>query len=212
VESALRSFDILTALAQVLGEEEAWGPDRVQWLLGASPAEHAESLHRLVRARLARPTDDRLLREPLLRFLVHGVPHAFPGAIGTPTTGVPTGGGAPFVGHIGQLIGNELVWAAASGNAHGRSVEPLDPRVPAIALRDERMHALLAAVDLLRVGRARARRVALSFLAQEMLGRTVAVPEWHLEVLDRRIADHEARPDDVVSWSDLEGELGQTRR
>jgi hypothetical protein len=102
-------------------------------------------------------------------FLVHGVPHAFPGTVGQRAQGVPTGGGAPILGPLAQLVGNDLVWATRDGPAQGRSVEPLDPRVPEIALRDQEAHALLAAVDLLRVGRARARRLGRSFLEQVML-------------------------------------------
>ncbi len=36
----------------------------------------------------------------------------------------------------------------------------------------------------------------------------VPVPESHLQELRRRLADHDASPDDVVAWADLKGELG----
>lgn len=36
----------------------------------------------------------------------------------------------------------------------------------------------------------------------------VPVPTDHLAELRRRIADHDASPDDVISWDDLKDELG----
>ena len=35
----------------------------------------------------------------------------------------------------------------------------------------------------------------------------VPVPDWHLRVIDERLADHEANPDDVVAWEQVRAEL-----
>lgn len=31
----------------------------------------------------------------------------------------------------------------------------------------------------------------------------VPVPDWHQQMLDERLAEHEASPDDVVSWDEV---------
>jgi putative addiction module component (TIGR02574 family) len=36
---------------------------------------------------------------------------------------------------------------------------------------------------------------------------TVPVPAAHLAELERRLAEHDASPDDVVAWDDLKAEL-----
>ena len=38
---------------------------------------------------------------------------------------------------------------------------------------------------------------------------TTEIPQWHKDLLDRRIADHEANPNDVFLWTEVKAELDQ---
>lgn len=35
----------------------------------------------------------------------------------------------------------------------------------------------------------------------------VPVPDWHIELLERRVAEAEADPDDAVAWEEVRDEL-----
>ena len=62
----------------------------------------------------------------------------------------------------------DFVWPHSKGTASGLSVIPLYRLVPGAALRDERLHSLLALVDVLRVGRARERELEKSELRKRL--------------------------------------------
>jgi putative addiction module component (TIGR02574 family) len=40
----------------------------------------------------------------------------------------------------------------------------------------------------------------------------VPVPDWHREVLDERLADYKARPDQGRPWEEVEADLLKRRR
>lgn len=165
MECALRSMDVVQVLAMALAEDA----ERTARLLRMTPVDYIDGMRRLQVARLI--SRRGVLRERLLLFLEHGVPHCFPASVGEATVGLPTGAGAVHLRPLSSLVGKPLVWETPLGSEQGRKVEPLDPRVPAAALEDVRLHALLAATDLLRIGRARERRVARMFLEQVLLHR-----------------------------------------
>lgn len=63
---------------------------------------------------------------------------------------------------LATLVSEDLipVWPHIEGNVKGRAVEPLHPGVPKAVQADQQLYALLALVDVLRVGRAREREFA----------------------------------------------------
>jgi hypothetical protein len=44
-----------------------------------------------------------------------------------------------------------IVWSSPEGTIRGESIEPLHKSVPLVASRDDAMHALLSAIDVLRL-------------------------------------------------------------
>jgi hypothetical protein len=40
----------------------------------------------------------------------------------------------------------------------------------------------------------------------------VPVPDWHLRLIEERLAEHEAHPEDTVSWDEVREELTQEIR
>jgi hypothetical protein len=54
------------------------------------------------------------------------------------------------------------------GTVRGHSIIPLYPSVPEAALKDEKLHELLALTDALRVGRAREKEIAVIELKKRL--------------------------------------------
>jgi hypothetical protein len=104
---------------------------------------------------------DRLNRSALLEFLLHGIRYAFPVEKGALTRGVPTAYAAdPLRKSIAPGNDPPPVWPFAEGTARGFSFSPLHKNVPQAALKDARLHQLLALVDAIRDGRTRERDLA----------------------------------------------------
>lgn len=119
-------------------------------------------------ASLLSPSSRRPVADLLLRFLVFGVPHAFPPVIGPATVGVATAQSAPvFDGVVAGDVG--LVWPAADGTARGLALTPLFPRAVELPRHNPELYALLAIVDALRVGQTRERKAAEELLRARLL-------------------------------------------
>jgi hypothetical protein len=100
----------------------------------------------------------------LLEFCIHGVPYAYPAALGAPTRGLATAAAA-FADVFGQAQ-TTLVWPDEGADAMGTSLQPLHPRVVVAARADAEIYRALAALDCIRTGRARER----GFGAEELRG------------------------------------------
>jgi len=118
--------------------------------------------------RVARPSRNRLATLPkpnrsnLKEFLIHGVKYAFPVERGGPTRGIPTAEAtSPLKQQFPQDFPLPPVWPYAEGSVRGIEFSPLYKNVPAAALRDPKLHELLALVDAIREGRAREREIAI---------------------------------------------------
>jgi DNA-binding Lrp family transcriptional regulator len=143
--------------------------------LGMSAAEVHAGIRRLVKAQLVDAESKQVNREALAKFLVHGVPHAFPAHLSEVTRGMPTAWAAPaMAGRIesgGQL---PPVWPDPEGRVQGAGVEPLYRSVPLAARNDGALYDLLTLVDAVRIGRTRERRIAERELFKRLKVRHVA--------------------------------------
>jgi DNA-binding Lrp family transcriptional regulator len=169
----LKAQDVLVALK--LSLLDGW-PSSYAALaeeLGLSASEAHAAVRRLEEARLVEPTEKRVRRAILRNFLLHGVPYAFAARSGGMTRGIPTAWAAPaFVNEF--VSGNQLppVWPDSESNIQGLAVKPLYPSAPHAAKKDEKLYALLAAVDALRIGRARERAAAEKKIDEMLSGQT----------------------------------------
>lgn len=104
----------------------------------------------------------------LLEFILHGVRYAFYAERGAITRGVPTAHAAPPI--VNQIADDELppVWPDPAGPARGEALKPLHRVVPRVALDDRDLYELLALVDVLRIGRARERKLAERHLKRRL--------------------------------------------
>jgi len=138
--------------------------------LGLSASEVHAAVRRLAEARLIN-ADDRKVRQRALRnFLIHGLPHVFPARTKEITRGIPTAW-AVLGGGEAIASGDPLppVWPDPEGQTQGVAVKPLYRSAGHAARRDPKLHQLLAAVDSLRLGRARERKAAEESLDRIML-------------------------------------------
>lgn len=108
-------------------------------------------------------------RRPSLRaFVLHGARYVFYAERGPVTRGVVTAHAAPPLSADIVSGGLPPVWPDPEGTARGETLEPLHRSVPEVAREDARMYELLALFDAIRVGRARERKLAESYLEQRL--------------------------------------------
>ena len=114
--------------------------------------------------------EGKVIRVPLLEFLIHGMKYIFPVVTGEVTRGMPTGYAAdPLKEHF-LVSEHELapVWPDAQGNVRGIAMEPLYKSVPVAARKDQRLYEYLVLVDAIRGGRARERNKAIEILSERL--------------------------------------------
>jgi hypothetical protein len=167
---------IITTRPLTKFEKEAWGEGGVVLLgisqkslageLGLSVAEMSHSVGRLQASGLVNP-DWTVRADPFLRFLEWGVPYFLPPMQGPDVLGVPTAWGHPQVAlHLRGSNRRTPVWPSDVGEAMGPAFSPLYRTVPLVVRDNPRLHAALAAVDLLRLGGAREKEAALVVLGE----------------------------------------------
>lgn len=107
-----------------------------------------------------------LQSQALYEFLLYGLKHTFPAIIGQESKGVITS--------INAIPGSGIkapnyVWPDYKGNQRGYSVTPLYPEVTTAAKEDSKLHQLLAACDVFRIGQVREVNFARKWLKKELL-------------------------------------------
>lgn len=129
------------------------------------------SLVRLIDARLLDRTDRKIIRRNFTELLHHAVKFIFPASPGSPALGMPTGFACPTIkGHISAGTYGTAVWPDGDGSEYGYTIAPLHKSVPKIAKNDVEMYEILALIDVIREGGARAVGVALPLLDERVRG------------------------------------------
>lgn len=163
----MKAQDVIIAL-KLLNSDPALTFAELGQSVGLSASEAHGCLRRLIESRLVEPDSRRVIRRSLLRFLVHGVPFAFPANLRETTRGLPTAWGAPVLRDGFSADEAPPVWPDPEGTVRGQSVKPLYPSAVLAARRDPELYDLLALVDALRLGRARERKLAEELLEKRL--------------------------------------------
>jgi hypothetical protein len=159
----LKPQDIVLLLKIVSDKNPGWNQKPVAEALGLSQSEVSEAVSRCKYAGLLAPDGKTVMKTALFEFLKFGLRYVFPQHPGAVVRGVPTSHSAEPLKE--EIQSNEVyVWPYGKGNIRGHSILPLYPSVPEAALRDSKLHELLALTDALRVGRAREREIAIKEL------------------------------------------------
>jgi DNA-binding Lrp family transcriptional regulator len=157
----IKPQDILVLLKIVAIEETVWTQQRLAEELKISPAEISGVFDRCVEAGFINQAKDRVNKQSLKEFLVHGLKYVFPPKIGAKTRGIATAHSAsPIKEHIHEGEDN-FVWPYYKGTKRGMQIEPLYKTIPEIASGDPVLYELLVIVDTLRVGRVREVEIAV---------------------------------------------------
>lgn len=164
----IKPQDILILLKIISNNTPSWNQKPMATALGLSQSEISESVARSKYAGLLDPKGKSVMRLALLDLLQYGLRYVFPQKPGPIVRGLATAHSAsPLKDHIQST--EAYVWPYAKGNLRGQSILPLYPSVPEAALKDKKLHELLALVDALRVGRAREKNLAIKELKKRFL-------------------------------------------
>jgi len=169
----MRPLDIVVLLKIIAYRHSDWKTRDLAFDLGISQSEISESLHRSAVSGLLDGSKKRIFRKNLLELLQYGIRYVFPQKPGALVVGMPTAHSAPVLSD--KIIAEDIyVWADANGTAKGSAIEPLYRTVPEACRKDEQLYALLALVDVLRVGKTREIKIAVQEL--QTLFNVVHVP------------------------------------
>jgi hypothetical protein len=134
------SQDVVVALK--LLESPQWpGFARLSEALGMSLSQVHRSIARLSESRLFVESEQTIQRANLARFIVHGLPFAFPARLGEVTRGIATAWACPELKDtsLSSLVSDDLapVWPDSAGKIKGRAIEPLHDGVPVAVQSDK---------------------------------------------------------------------------
>lgn len=161
--NGMRPQDIVILLKILVNPEPDWQYRDLASALYLSVSEISESLSRSHLAGLVDESRRRIHRQSLMEFIEYGLHYVFPQAPGTMVTGIPT---AHSQAYFSALFSAELnyVWPDDNGEIRGLSITPLYKGATKAVRKDEQLYILLAAIDIIRVGRTRELKEALIVL------------------------------------------------
>jgi DNA-binding Lrp family transcriptional regulator len=155
----------VVVLLQILSLEKIGGITQLQLSrdLNISQSEISESLKRSKYSGLISQTSGKVDRKLLFDFIVYGLPVVFPTKPGPDERGISTAHAAKFFRKEFHF-GYSYVWAYGKGEERGKAIQPLYPSVPEAVQKSERLYEYLVIIDILRIGRAREKSVAIERL------------------------------------------------
>jgi hypothetical protein len=166
--NGMRPQDIVVLLKIMTTPTLNWQYRDMASDLFLSVSEISDSLNRSHMAGLVDESRRLVFRQSLMEFIEHGIHYVFPQNPGTMVTGVPTAHSHTFFkAHFKAEL--DYVWPDTTGWARGLSVLPLYKGVTKAILKDDRLYRLLAAIDIIRVGKTRELKLALTELRKTIL-------------------------------------------
>jgi hypothetical protein len=166
--NGMRPQDIVLLLKIISKGDQFWQNKDLAKELIISPSEISESLGRSIIAGLYEPKTKRVHRNNIMEFIEHGLHYVFPAIPAMMANGIPTAHSHPFMKRLFQSE-MDYVWLNPGGKFWGLSIEPLYKELPNAALLDEELYKMLALIDVIRVGRVREWKVAISELKKMIL-------------------------------------------
>jgi hypothetical protein len=161
--NGMRPQDVAILLKIVAINEQQWQLVGLSNLLHISISEISESLNRSRLANLIDHKKKKVNKENFLEFLIHGVRYVFPQQPGSMARGVATAHSHPLIKKkfISEL---NYIWPYSKGETLGLIIEPFYPNQVEAVKADPLFHKLLALIDLIRVGKVREVKYAISEL------------------------------------------------
>lgn len=164
---SLKPQDVALLAKIIARKSEDWRQIDIAMELGLSQGEVAKALSRLNKAGLLQ--EKRVNRSAALEFVLHAIKYMFPAEVGALAVGVPTGISSPAHSKMVVQSGDDVyVWPSANGKKRGQMIKPFYPNLADAALKDADFYGLMSAIEILRVGRARERKLAENYLEREI--------------------------------------------
>ena len=167
-QPSISPIDIVILLKIIASKQNQWFQIQIADSLFISQSEISKSLNRSSYAGLYDPKGKKVMRKAFMELLQYGIRYVFPQQPGAIVRGVPTAHSAPPLDAIIQSE-EKYVWPSGKGSARGQRIIPLYPSVVDAVKLDSLLHELLALVDVLRVGRARERELAIQELKKRIV-------------------------------------------
>ncbi len=165
----LKPQDIVVLLKVRSWKDADWTYAQLANSLDLSASEVHAALKRCAASGLYDDELRKVLKQPLLEFLIHGLKYAFPSQPGAIARGMPTAHSAsPLKDLIVADPTETYVWPSSLGKVRGQTVKPLYRCVPSAAAKDAELYILLSLIDGIRVGRVREQRLAAMELTQRI--------------------------------------------
>ena len=159
----MRPQDVAVLLKIISLNQPNWILTRLAAEIKLSISELSESLNRSRISSLIDYNKKLVNRSNLLEFLEHGIKYVFPQSPGTMVRGTPTAHSHPSMKKI-FLSNIDYVWADKNGKVIGLEIEPFYVKQVDAVKIDEKYYKLLTLTDMLRVGKIREQKYAVSEL------------------------------------------------
>ncbi len=165
--SALKPQDVFVACQLAIWEGEKWTYAQLAERLHLSGSGVFEALGRCRQAKLVSSTNQgaKVVPQRLFEFLVHGVPTSFYPRKLEIVRGIATAIFSPlFRSRFAKDGDIPIVWPYPKGKDMGEGLVPLYPTIPIACSQNIPLYNLMSVVDILRIGRAREREAAVTYL------------------------------------------------
>lgn len=163
----MRPQDVVILL-KILTIEGDWQFRDLSIALSISISEISESLNRSYVAGLIDAQKKKVYRISLMEFLQFGLHYVFPQVPGPTVMGIPTAHSHPFYKEHFASDTN-YVWPDDKGSMRGMLIEPLHKGVVKAVKEDKLLYKILASIDIIRVGKAREKKLAIDELKKIIL-------------------------------------------
>lgn len=164
---SLKPQDVALLVKLLSIKKEDWRQIDLAFALNLSQSEIAKALARLSKAGLV--NNKRVNRSAALEFIIHAIKYMFPAEVGALVAGVPTAISSPMHEKMVVQNGDDVyVWPSIYGNKRGQMIKPFYPELAEAALKDPEFYGLMSAIEILRVGRARERNLAVNYIEKKI--------------------------------------------
>jgi len=164
----IKPQDILVLLKIITLETTSWTQSQLAEELKISPAEISGVIDRCMESGFINQDRNRLNKQAVREFLIHGLKYVFPPRMGAKVRGIATAHSAPPINEHIREGEDSFVWPYYKGTLRGLRLEPLYKTVPEIVGAYPALYELLVIVDTLRVGRVREVEVAVMELDKRL--------------------------------------------
>ncbi|MGI8599085.1 MAG: hypothetical protein ACR2KB_07495 [Chitinophagaceae bacterium] len=161
--NGMRPQDIVILLKIIAKNSNPWLYKDLANELYISQSEISESLARSTLAGFFNNNTKTVYRLNVMEFIEHGLHYVFPVLPAAMVNGIPTAHSHPFMKKHFQTD-LEYVWPESKGKIRGLAIEPLYRDVPKAVLQDENLYKMLSLIDVIRVGKVREWKMAISEL------------------------------------------------